>query len=251
MITPKQNEQLVRINELQKKISALRPYEGDTLIQLRKYYRLGLTWTSNAIEGSSYTESETKLLIEDGITVGGKSLWETFAALGHAKAYDYMFSLLQQKGVAEQDILTMHGLLEGGLETGVAGKYRTTAVFVTASPFKFPSARAVPELMKEMFEKTMQELANLHPVLKAAKIHKQLVTIHPFSDGNGRIARLAMNTMLIQHGFLPVQIHPIIRQQYIDSLRHAQIANDDSEFVALILQQEIESQKEILRIFMD
>lgn len=86
-------------------------------MQLRKYYRLGLTWTSNAIEGSSYTESETKILLEDGITVAGKTLRETMAALGHAKAYDYMFTLIGKKGVSEQDILAMHGMLDGGMET--------------------------------------------------------------------------------------------------------------------------------------
>lgn len=249
MSAPEQNKRIARINELQKRIAALRPYEGDMLVQLRKYYRLSLTWTSNAIEGSSYTESETKILIEDGITIGGKSLQDTFAALGHANAYDYMFTLLDRKGITEGDILTMHGMMAGGLETGEAGKYRTTGVFVTGSSFKFPPAKAVPALMRDLFEKTMPELTALHPVIQAAKIHEKLVTIHPFSDGNGRIARLAMNAILIQHGFLPVQIHPVIRQEYIDSLRLAQISGDDADFNNLILQQEIESQAEILRIF--
>ncbi|MDR1490270.1 MAG: Fic family protein, partial [Desulfovibrio sp.] len=244
-----QSDRIARINDLQVKIAALRPYEGDMLVQLRKYYRLGLTWTSNAIEGSSYTESETKILLEDGITVGGKTLQETMAALGHAKAYDYMFSLMGKKGITEQDTLTMHGMLEGGMETGTAGEYRTTAVFVTGATFKFPSAKNVPGLMQDLFEKIMPGMSLLHPAIQAAKIHEKLVSIHPFSDGNGRIARLAMNTVLIQHGFLPVQIHPVIRQKYIDSLRHAQMSGDDAEFIELILQQEIESQKEILRIF--
>ena len=249
MNSAKQNELISRIDELQAKVTALRPYEGDMLIQLRKYYRLGLTWTSNAIEGSSYTESETKVLLEDGITVGGKSLRDTFAALGHAKAYDYMFTLLGRKGVSEKDILTMHGMMDGGLETGDAGKYRTTAVFVTGSTYTFPPAKALPGLMRDLFDKTMPLLAALHPVEQSARLHEELVTIHPFSDGNGRIARLAMNTVLIQNGFLPVQIHPVIRQQYIDSLRDAQTSGNNAEFIELILQQEIESQKEILRIF--
>jgi Fic family protein len=253
MNSAKQNELLSRIDELQTKVAALRPYEGDMLIRLRKYYRLGLTWTSNAIEGSSYTESETKVLLEDGITVGGKSLRDTFAALGHAKAYDYMFTLFGRKGITEKDILTMHGMMDGGLETGVAGKYRTTAVFVTGSTYTFPPAKAVPGLMRDLFDKTMPRLAALHPplhpVIQSARIHEELVAIHPFSDGNGRIARLAMNTVLIQNGFLPVQIHPVIRQQYIDSLRETQTSGNNAGFIELILQQEIESQKEILRIF--
>lgn len=249
MSNTRQNELISRINELQARISALRPYEGDMLVQLRKYYRLGLTWTSNAIEGSSYTESETKILLEDGITVGGKSLRDTFAALGHAKAYDYIFTLLGHKGITEKDILTMHGMMNGGLETGKAGKYRTTAVFVTGSTYTFPPAKAVPGLMRDLFEKTMPRLAKQHPVAQSARLHEELVTIHPFSDGNGRIARLAMNAILIQSGFLPVQIHPVSRQLYIDSLRETQLSGNNDAFIELILQQEIESQKEILRIF--
>lgn len=112
MSRSKQHKLISRIDELQEKIAALHPYEGDMLIQLRKYYRLGLTWTSNALEGSSYTESETKILLEDGITIGGKSLQDTFAALGHAKAYDNMFSLSGRKGMTEQDIKAMHELLD-------------------------------------------------------------------------------------------------------------------------------------------
>ena len=244
-----ENMRLARINELQEKITALRPFEGRKLMLLRKYYRLGLTWTSNAIEGSSYNESETKILLEDGITIGGKNLRDTFAALGHAKAFDYMFSLLQQKGLSEKDILAMHGMLQGGLETEDAGMYRSEAIIVTGSDFKFPSSKAVPKLIDELFEKVMPTMQSLHPVVQAARFHKEFVYIHPFGDGNGRIARLGMNTILLQQGFLPVQIHPVIRQEYIDALRLAQ--SDDAEFVNLILQQQIESQKEILRIFDD
>ncbi len=253
MSNARQNELISRIDELQTRVASLRPYEGDMLIQLRKYYRLGLTWTSNAIEGSSFTELETKILLEDGITIGGKSLRDTFAALGHAKAYDYMFTLLGRKEITEKDLLTMHGMMDGGLETGDAGKYRTTAVFVTSSTYAFPPAKAVPGLMRDLFEKTMPQVAALHPpvhpVIQSARLHEELVTTHPFSDGNGRIARLAMNAVLIQNGFLPVQIHPVIRQPYIDSLRETQMNGNNDEFIELILQQEIESQKEILRIF--
>jgi Fic family protein len=244
----KQEAQIRRIDELQGRLAVCRPYEGDMLAQLRKYYRLGLTWTSNAIEGSSYTESETKILLEDGITVAGKTLRETMAALGHARAYDYMFTLAGKKGITEQDVLTMHGMLEGGMETGAAGEYRTTAVFVTGTTFRFPSAPEVPGLMRTLFEQTVPGLVSLHPVVQSAKIHKEIATIHPFSDGNGRAARLAMNTLLIQYGYMPVQIAPAIRQDYIDSLRRAQTRNDDADFIGLILRQEIESQKEILRI---
>lgn len=89
-------------------IDELRPFEGDLLNEIKAYYRIGLTWSSNALEGNTLTESETKVLLEDGLTVGGKPLRDTFEALGHAQAYDLMFSLLRSHQITEADTLTMH-----------------------------------------------------------------------------------------------------------------------------------------------
>ena len=76
--------------ENQKKISGARPFAEPLLPRLRAYYRIGLTWSSNALEGNTLTESETKVLLEDGLTAGGKPLRDTYEAVGHAKAYDFM-----------------------------------------------------------------------------------------------------------------------------------------------------------------
>jgi Fic family protein len=85
-----------------------------------------------------------------------------------------------------------------------------------------------------------------HPVILTTQTHKQLVFIHPFADGNGRVTRLVMNTLLIQKGFLPVIIPPILRSDYITALEIAH--NNDSEFIDFILIREIETQKEMLRL---
>lgn len=80
-------EILKKIDLFQSEINALRPLEGEILGRIQDYYRIGLTWTSNALEGNSLTESETKVLLEDGLTVGGKTLKDVFEAVDHAKAY--------------------------------------------------------------------------------------------------------------------------------------------------------------------
>ena len=77
--------QLQRCDELKKKLDALRPFPAETLKSLREYYRVGLTYSSNALEGNSLTESETKVVIEDGLTVQGKPLHDVYEALGHAR----------------------------------------------------------------------------------------------------------------------------------------------------------------------
>ena len=112
-----------------------RPFEGDMLTQIKEYYRIGLTWSSNALEGNTLTESETKILLEDGLTIGGKPLRYTFEALGHAKAYDFMFTLLGSRTITEQDVLTMHRMFYERIEERDAGRYSSQDVFITGSKY--------------------------------------------------------------------------------------------------------------------
>lgn len=106
---------LGKIDRYKAAIDELRPFEGDLLAQIKSYYRIGLTWMSNALEGNTLTESETKVLLEDGLTVGGKPLRDTFEALGHANAYDFMFTLLGRREITEEDALTMHRMFYKGI----------------------------------------------------------------------------------------------------------------------------------------
>ena len=86
----------------------------------------------------------------------------------------------------------------------------------------------------------------MHPVEFAAKFHVQFVTIHPFEDGNGRMARLGMNTVLLQEGYMLAVIPPILRAEYISCLQKSN-EGDNSDFIRFICRSEIETQKELLR----
>lgn len=132
---------LDRIDCYKAAIDKLRPFEGDLLAQIKSYYRIGLTWTSNALEGNTLTESETKVLLEDGLTVGGKPLRDTFEALGHANAYDFMFTLLSRREITEEDALTMHRMFyavyciiacAGAGDDTIDGTYTGTVYFKIA-----------------------------------------------------------------------------------------------------------------------
>ena len=79
-----------RADLCKKEIDNIRPFEGHMLEQVKKFYRISTTWSSNALEGNTLTESETKVILEDGITIGGKTLRETLEASGHARSYDYI-----------------------------------------------------------------------------------------------------------------------------------------------------------------
>ncbi len=239
---------LMDIDHLKKQIDAHRPLSPHMLKQLKEYYRIGLTWTSNALEGSSLTETETKVVLEDGLTIGGRPLRDHLEALGHSEAYDFMLSLTAKKTITEKSIFELHRIFYYHIDLVSAGKYRTMSVQVTGTDFKFPSATSIPPLMKD-FVKRMPELRKqLHPVEYAAHLHLTLVTIHPFIDGNGRTARLLMNLGLLQHGYAITIIPPIMRQHYMALVKQGN-KGEAQPFIDFITEMVYESQKEYVRLW--
>ncbi len=177
---------LRKIDLFQKEINTLRPLEGEILEQIKDYYRVGLTWTSNALEGNSLTESETKVLLEDGLTVGGKPLRDLFEAVDRAKAYDFMFSALQNRCIDEYTVLRMHELFYQNVEPDYAGRYRNMRVIITGSRYPVTAPEKIEEEMGRLFEWIQNERDGYHPVEFAYQLHKRFVFLHPFKDGNGR-----------------------------------------------------------------
>ncbi len=236
-----------KINIYQNKINELRPFEGDSLTQIKNFYRIGLTWSSNAIEGNTLTENETKILIEDGLTAGGKPLRDTFEAIGHAQAFEYMFYLLNHRAITEKDILMLHRLFYHYIEEQQAGKYRNMQVIITGSKYPVTEVKQIKNSMSELCDWAENSRDSYHPVEYAALLHSRFVRIHPFKDGNGRVARLIMNAALIQDRFLPVIIPPILRHKYIEALEKSHI--NENNFIEFIAECELESQKEMLRLF--
>jgi Fic family protein len=227
-------------------IDELRPFEGHLLQQIKDYYRIGLTWSSNAIEGNTLTISETKVLLEDGLTVGGKPLRDTFETLGHAEAYDFMYSLLGNRIITLDDILTMHRLFYAKIDAKQAGVYRGRDVFITGSNYPVCAAQHLEGEMERLFAWVASQRNDYHPVDFAAILHKKFVFIHPFIDGNGRLARLLMNTTLIQDGYLLAIIPPVLRLEYVTLLEQAH--ENDLPFREFIARSVLESEKEIMRL---
>lgn len=240
-------EALKKVDCFQNEINTLHLFEGEMLDQIKDYYRIELTWTSNALEGNSLTESETKVLLEDGLTVGGKSLRDVLEAVDHAKSYDFMFSLLKSHRIDEVSVLRMHELFYQNIEPSYAGRYRDIKVIITGSHYPTAAPEKLGREMSRLFEWVDREREKHHPVEFAAELHRRFVFIHPFKDGNGRVARLLMNLALIQEGYLPAVIPPILRMDYISLLERAHRAPHD--FIEFIAERELESQKEILRLF--
>lgn len=235
-----------KIDRYKAAIDELRPFEGKLLNEIKAYYRIGLTWSSNALEGNKLTESETKVLLEDGLTAGGKPLRDTFEALGHAQAYDFMFTLLRGHQITEVDTLTMHWMFYKDIDAEAAGLYRDRPVVISGSKYPVCKVERIGGEMEKLFGWVAAKRNKYHPVEFAAQLHKRFVFIHPFIDGNGRLSRLLMNTALIQDGYMPVVIPPVLRQEYISLLERAH--KDDRPFTEFIAEQVLESEKELMRL---
>jgi len=237
-----------RADALKTAIDAIRPFEGEMLRQLKAYYRISLTWTSNALEGNSLTEIETKVLLEDGLTIGGKPLRDTLEALGHSLAYDYMYSLLGKRRISTADTKTLHNLFFKAIDEANAGVWRDVSIIVTGTDYKFPAPSELDELMANLSKWIESERDKMHPVRFAALLHLKFVTIHPFIDGNGRVARLLMNAALIQDGYMLAIIPPILRKEYLSTIKNYQQKGLADPFCDFIAERVIETEKDIMRL---
>ena len=231
---------------LKSKLDNFRPFPPETLTSLRNYYRVGLTWSSNALEGNSLTESETKVIIEDGLTVQGRPLHDVYEALGHAEAYDYIHTVAVDKDLSVADILKLHELFYKRINPEQAGKFRRVKVFISGSRYPLPPPEKTAVLMDEFIRWLNENEKNIHPVKLAAEVHKRFVFIHPFVDGNGRVARLLMNLILIRHGYPVAIIPPILRPEYITLLEAAH--RTPAKFIDFIIDREIDTLRDLLRL---
>ncbi len=237
---------LNKIEDLKTYLNSFRPFPQDLLLQLKEYYRIGLTYSSNAIEGNTLTESETKIVIENGITIGGKPVRDHYEAIGHAEAYNYMYSLLYKK-INESDVLHLHKLFFHAIDLKNAGKYRKCNVSITGSEFIPPGYKEVPTLMSQHVHNLNKTSRKLHPLEWISDLHGEFESIHPFIDGNGRIGRLIMNLLSLKHGYCPVIIPPIKRREYINALEsyHKNNRNALRELMISVVYEEMKSLKKI------
>jgi len=218
-------------------LDQFRPLPTELVTNLDDWFKVELTYTSNAIEGNTLTRKETALVVEKGLTVRGKSLHEHFEAHNHGKALDFIKSLVDKKSssITEKDILEIHRLILHGIDDDNAGRYRRVPVRISGSMVVLPNYVKVPELMADLVITLFQNFKKYHPVELALLAHYELVTIHPFSDGNGRTARLLMNLILMQNGYPPAIISKRDRDRYITSLEKAQLGGSREDFDKLIV----------------
>lgn len=192
---------LDRLSTKKKQLDQYRPLRADGLSRLRNELAIEWTYNSNSIEGNTLTLAETRIVIEDGITVGGKSLREHFEVVNHKEAINRVEDLVSDNFTfTTATICDIHYLLLKNIMPEYAGRYRTMGVRISGANFTPPNMLKVPDLMDELLLGFNAQIASFHPMVLATLFHHKFVWIHPFSDGNGRTIRLMYNLFSNEHG---------------------------------------------------
>ena len=214
---------------------------SEVLYRLRKHFRIKNIYHSNAIEGNELAVGETREVVEHGLTITGKPLKDQAEARNLSHALDYLEELATRTAtpITENDVRQLHAFVLEGI-SDEAGAYRTVPVAISGSDYPPPGPESVPVKMAE-FGRWLADVsvpaddafAGVKGLFAAAVAHTWLVTVHPFVDGNGRVARLLMNLMLMRRGFPIAIVTKEDRLRYYDALEFSQAA-DLTPFVVLV-----------------
>ena len=244
---------LSRVDELKTKLDQGRPLSTEVEQRVLQRFRLWWTYHSNAIEGNRLTQGETEIFLLEGLTAKGKPLKDHLDLRGHSNAINYLLDFIRhQEVLTEASIRELHKILliepyrvEAITPTGqqtskvvALGEYKSQPNHVrtpTGEIHFYAAPEDTPAKMKDLLDQYRDlEQKKTHPLKIAALFHHGFTAIHPFDDGNGRMARLLMNLILMQHGYPPAVIRISERDKYLLTLREADQGSSDGiiEFVA-------------------
>lgn len=203
-----------------------RPLPNIAVSKIKEALTIEWTYNSNSIEGNTLNLRETQMILQEGITIKGKSLREHFEAKNHEKAIDYLYEIISDDYVLRSiDILSLHGLVLRSIEDDFAERIRNGGVRISGANFVPPNANKVSDLLEELIDFVNTNPLQLNDIELATVFHHKLVYIHPFFDGNGRTVRLAMNLLLMRVGFPPAIILKNDRKKYYEALNQANKGN--------------------------
>jgi Fic family protein/DNA-binding XRE family transcriptional regulator len=218
---------LDQIDELKNQILSFQHFD---LHRISKILELEFISEINQLSGSSLTLKETKEVINEGLTIAGKSMQEHLQAVNLHDAIGYIKDLnLKKLPVSEKDFLAIHSTVLRGIKSENAGKYIDD-----------------PTIIKEMnllFNWLETNKTKVHPLLLATEAHLKIMSVHPFEQGNVQIANLLMNWILLKNGYVYATIKGNEKEtnEYLSVIEANQNKNDKSLFINFILQKEQEN----------
>jgi Fic family protein len=237
---------LEHIDKLKKQLAQLRPLSAENQQRLDKKFRLEWNFNSNHIEGNTLTYSETELLLIFDQTKGNHELREYEEMKGHDVALKLIYDLANdtERQLTEKFIREINEILlvrlfykeaitpdgqptRRQIKIGEYKSFPNSVLLQNGEIFHYPSPAETPAMMTDLMN-WYQEASlnkNVQPVEVAAELHYKFVCIHPFDDGNGRIARLLMNYHLLKNDYPPVIIKTADKKNYLFALREADTGN--------------------------
>lgn len=208
-------QELLRKKELYSRCRESIP--GFTLLTFDNAFEIEYTHNSTAIEGNTLSLMETKVLLEDGISIGGKALREIYEVVNHRKAFRYVKECIGQVMPLDEKIVKdIHALLMENIQIG--GGYRDVQVYISGAQHMPPPPSQMYRQVKDFYADLSWKRKELNQVELAAWTHAEFVKIHPFTDGNGRTSRLIMNYQLMAEGFPAISIAKEDRLEYFKTL---------------------------------
>lgn len=245
-------ELLKDVDVLKEQLSTLRPLPEEALKKIQDALDIEYTYESNRIEGNTLTLQETALVVNEGVTISGKSMREHLEAINHTEAINYIKDIAKQDiEISERTIKEIHALILHGIDRENAGRYRTVPVMISGSTHMPPQPYLIEKQMEDFMIRFKQmEEEKVHPVLIAAYLHDELVRIHPFIDGNGRTSRLLMNLYLLRNGYIIITLKGSndAKVSYYMALEKSHTEHLSEDFQKLVVEAEIVALQKYLSI---
>jgi len=243
---------LIEVDVLKEQLSTLRPLPGEALRKIQDALDIEYTYESNRIEGNTLTLQETALVVNEGVTISGKSMREHLEAINHTEAINYIKDIAKRDiEINERTIKEIHSLILHGIDRENAGRYRTVPVMISGSTYMPPQPYLIEKQMEDLMIRFKQmEEEKVHPVLVAAYLHDELVRIHPFIDGNGRTSRLLMNLYLLRNGYVIIILKGSndAKVGYYKALEKSHAEHLTEDFQQLVVEAEIVALQRYLSI---
>jgi Fic family protein len=236
---PDKESVLISIDKMKAFLDAKRPLSKLELEKIMESFNIEQIYNSNAIEGNTLSLPETKMVIQNGLTINNKKVKDHLEAINLHEAVNYVEHLVEtNEPMTERVVKDVHFLILKGMEDGnrSAGVYRSIGVAISGSTFTPPQPYLLQKEMESFFLWYEDAKSKLHPVELAARFHQKLVNIHPFIDGNGRTCRLLMNLVLMQNGYLPVIVKADkdMKQAYYHCLQIYHEDENNTDFIVYV-----------------
>ena len=245
-------EKLNELSALSKRWRSIKPLDSVQLEKLQEYFHTAYTYESNRIEGNTLSLQETHLVVNEGITIGGKSVREHLEAINHTEAVDFVADMLVGKeDINKRNLLEIHRLILKSIDSENAGVYRKVPVRISGSAHTPPQPYLIEKMMEDFFYHYERQKNKLHPIILAAEMHERLATIHPFVDGNGRTSRLLMNFILLKNGYTLAILKGDTQSKldYFKALEEVQVNNNPNKFYEIIIDRLIDSLNEHIELY--